>query len=127
MATLTASPLASSFPVAVAINSFVSLHRRQLADGPMGAALISVAVTIALTRGRTPVLWTGVFHRTGNGTSSGRGKSKASDLQRGSRSSKKLLASSQTQALSHGWRNEAYKPQLSAAEVYDTGTGLLVA
>lgn len=72
--------------------------------------LISVAVTIALTRRGTPVLGLGFFCRTG------------------SRGSKKLLlASSQTQAFSHGWRSEAYEPQLNAAEVYDAGTALLVA
>lgn len=38
--------------------------------------MISIAVTIALMRGRTPVLWTGDFHRTGSCPSSGRGKSR---------------------------------------------------
>lgn len=78
-----ASPSASSCPVAVAINLFVSLRRQQLAAGPMGAVLISVAARIALMRGRTPVPWSGDFHRTGSCPSSGRGKSKAFGLHTG--------------------------------------------
>lgn len=45
-----ASPSASSCPAAVAINSFVSLCRQQLAGGPVGAVLGSVAAMIALMR-----------------------------------------------------------------------------
>lgn len=41
--------------------------------------------------------------------------SKAFDMQRGSRSCKKLLASS------CGWREDAYESQISAAQVSDTG------
>lgn len=101
-----ASPSASSCPVAVAIGSLVSLHR--WTHGPY------------------------VDQCCCHNSPDKEGNSSARDgifLQnRGSRGSKKLLlASSQTQAFSHGWRNEAYEPQLNAAEVYDAGTPLLVA
>lgn len=76
----------------------------------------------ALTKGRIPVLWIGFSQENCLLTQIGR--SKACDMQSGSRSSKKLLASSLTQALSCGWRKDACEPQISAAEVSDTGMGL---
>lgn len=81
-----------------------------------------VAVMTALTKGRIPVLWIGFSQKRELPVDTGR--SKACDMQSGSRSSKKLLASSLTQALSCGWRKDAYEPQISAAEVSDTGMGL---
>lgn len=96
----------------MAINSLMSLHRCFLADGPMGTVLISVAVMIALMTGRTLVLWMGDSHRRRNCPSSGTRKCKASDLHRGSRSSKKLLTSVKRRLLPTVGETESWSPSL---------------
>lgn len=78
----------------------------------MGTVLISVAVVIALMTGRTLVLWMGDSHRRRNCPSSGTRKCKASDLHRGSRSSKKLLTSVKRRLLSTVGETESWSPSL---------------
>lgn len=112
MATSQTSPLVSSFPFALAINSLISLRMCFLADGPMGMVLISVAVMIAFMMGRTLVLWMRDFHRRRNCPSSGTRKLKASDLHRRSRSSRKLLTSVKRRLVVTVGKTEPWSPSL---------------